>query len=174
MKTTTLTRAGALLGAALFTLGACSPAGVEQADARGRPSASASAAPLGLHPVSGLVVVPLTITHGAKVHHFKVEVARTGPEQEKGLMFRTAMGADEGMIFPMERPNPASFWMKNTVISLDLLFIGPDGRILNIAANAIPYDETPLNSKGPVKAVLELNGGRAKALGIVPGDKVSW
>ena len=84
------------------------------------------------------------------------------------------MGADEGMIFPMSPPRMASFWMRNTVIPLDIVFVGSDGRILNIAAQAIPYNETPLNSIGPVKAVLELNGGRAAALGIGPGDLVKW
>ena len=89
-------------------------------------------------------------------------------------MFRTAMGADEGMIFPMDPPRGASFWMRNTVLPLDIVFIGTDGRISNIAANAVPYDQTPLSSVGLVKGVLELNGGRAAELGIVPGDKVEW
>jgi uncharacterized membrane protein (UPF0127 family) len=127
-----------------------------------------------LHPVSGLEVIPLTIERGGKRLAFRVEVARTAQEQARGLMFRTAMGADEGMIFPISPPRPASFWMRNTVIGLDLIFVGTDGRILNIAADAVPYDETSLKSIGPVKAVLELNAGRAAALGIVPGDKVVW
>ena len=89
-------------------------------------------------------------------------------------MFRTAMGANEGMIFPMQPPRMASFWMKNTVIPLDIIFIGPDRRILNIAANTVPYSEDPVPSAGKVSAVLELNAGRAAALGIGPGDKVDW
>ncbi len=89
-------------------------------------------------------------------------------------MFRTAMGTDEGMIFPEKTPRKAAFWMRNTVIPLDLLFIGPDQRVLNIAADAVPYDETPLPSAGPVIAVLELNAGRAAELGIAPGDRVDW
>ena len=84
------------------------------------------------------------------------------------------MGPDEGMIFPFDPPRGASFWMRNTVIPLDLIFVAPDGRISNIAANAIPYDETPLYSGGEAKAVLELNGGRAAELGIKPGDRVEW
>ena len=126
------------------------------------------------HPVSGLTVIPLTVTSGDKVHVFKVEVARTAQQQARGLMFRTAMGADEGMLFPMDPPRGASFWMRNTVISLDLIFVGVDGRISNIAANAVPYDESPLRSAGLVTAVLELNGGRAAELGLKAGDKVSW
>jgi uncharacterized membrane protein (UPF0127 family) len=141
--------------------------------ADGATKAAETAAPA-RHPESGLPVVPLTITRGTERHAFRVEVARTGPEQAKGLMFRTSMGADEGMIFPMDPPRDAAFWMKNTVIPLDIIFIGIDHRILNIAANAVPYSEQPLPSAGKVSGVLELNGGRAAALGIVPGDKVEW
>lgn len=154
------------LCSAVLALAACSP---QAADGR-TPAASAAIA----HPVSGLSVVPLTVMHGHKRFAFRVEVARTRPEQQRGLMFRTAMGADEGMIFPMDPPRSAAFWMKNTVIPLDIVFVGTDGRILNIAANAVPYSEEPLPSDGAVKAVLELNGGRAAQLGIVAGDKVEW
>ena len=138
----------------------------------GKAATVASAA--SVHPLSGLPVVPLAVVHNGKRLAFRVEVARTEPEQAKGLMFRTALGADEGMIFPMDPPRGAQFWMRNTVIPLDLLFVGPDGRISNIAANATPYDETPLPSVGLAKSVLELSGGRAAALGIVAGDKVEW
>lgn len=153
-------------GAALLMLAACSPV---TAEGRQEPSAS-----LVRHAESGLEVVPLTIASGGKVHRFRVEVARTSAEQAKGLMFRTTMGPNEGMIFPRDPPMQASFWMKNTVIPLDLLFIGADGRIESIAAKAVPYSLEPIPSRGPVAAVLELNGGRAAQLGIAPGDKVSW
>jgi uncharacterized membrane protein (UPF0127 family) len=126
------------------------------------------------HPISGLDVIPLTISQSGKSHTFRVEVARTFEQQQKGLMFRTAMAPDEGMLFPSETAEPRSFWMKNTVISLDIVFIGPDHLISNIAANAVPYSEAPIPSKGPAIAVLELNGGRAAQLGIVPGARVSW
>lgn len=127
-----------------------------------------------VHPVSGLEVIPLTISQDGKEHRFRVEVARTDAEQAQGLMFRTEMGSDEGMLFPSERPQARSFWMKNTVIPLDLIFIGPDGRIINIAANAVPYSLEPIRSAGPAIAVLELNGGRAGELGIEPGARVTW
>ncbi len=158
---------GFLLTGLAIALAACSPSSNEAT------AQSTQAAP-SVHPISGLPVVPLKIRHGSKTFEFRVEVARTEPEQAKGLMFRTAMAPGEGMIFPFDPPRGASFWMRNTVIPLDLIFVAPDGRISNIAANAIPYDETPLSSVGDAKAVLELNGGRAAQLGIVAGDKVEW
>jgi uncharacterized protein len=151
----------------LGLLAACSPS---SGDAAPQSSQSAPA----VHPVSGLPVVPLKVMRGDKALNFRVELARTPEQQAKGLMFRTSMGPDEGMLFPFDPPRGASFWMRNTVIPLDLIFVGTDGRVLNIAANAIPYDETPLTSHGTAKAVLELNGGRAAELGIVAGDKVEW
>ena len=127
-----------------------------------------------VHAASGLAVIPLTITHAGQVHRFRVELAKSAEQRRQGLMFRATLGADEGMLFPLEPPRPASFWMRNTVIGLDLLFIAPGGRIANIAANAKPYDETKLESVGPAEAVLELPAGRAAALGIVPGDTAAW
>jgi uncharacterized membrane protein (UPF0127 family) len=158
--------AAAMIGVALI-LTACS----SQARS-GDPSPTAQTP--AHHPISGLPVIDLTVTHDHQPHHFRVEVATTFAEQEKGLMFRTAMAPDEGMIFPMPSGQPASFWMKNTVIPLDIVFIDLNGHISNIAANAKPYDETPLYSIGAVKGVLELNGGRAAELGIGPGDAVTW
>ena len=155
-----------LLTPGLLLPAACSKGGAE--------AARATTAAQSLHPESGLAVIPLTVVSGGKSHVFRVEVAASEAEQAKGLMFRTAMGADEGMIFPEKAPRKVAFWMRSTVIPLDLLFVGPDHRVLNIAANAVPYDETPLPSAGPVIAVLELNAGRAAELGIAPGDKVDW
>jgi len=156
--------------ALLIAAAACSPLAAGSSTAQ----APASAAALTVHPVSGLTVVPLTVTSASGAHAFKVEVASTPSEQERGLMFRAEMGADEGMIFPMDPPRPTAFWMKNTVIPLDIIFIGPDHKVLNVAANAVPYDLSPLASVGDAAGVLELIGGRAAQLGIKPGDKVSW
>lgn len=153
--------------AALAFSAACSPQAATPAPA------PATATPA-RHPTSGLEVIPLTISQNGKSHTFRVEVARTMEEQQKGLMFRTAMGPDEGMLFPSERPEMRSFWMKNTVIPLDIVFIGPDHLISNIAANAVPYSLEPIPSSGAAIAVLELNGGRAAQLGITPGARVSW
>lgn len=118
--------------------------------------------------------VPLTIRSAAGVHVFHVEVARTEAEQERGLMFRTSVAPDGGMIFPMIPPRIASFWMKNTVVPLDMIFIRGDGTIESIAAETVPYSLQPITSGEPVAAVLELAGGRAEQLGFAPGDKVSW
>lgn len=155
----------AVLAGILLAAGACSPTTGGAAPSQAAPS---------VHPVSGLEVIPLTVISGKTRHAFKVELAISPRDQQKGMMFRTEMGANEGMLFPMNPPRRASFWMRNTYIPLDLIFVGMDGRIVNIAVNAIPYDESKLLSHGPVKAVLELNGGRAAELGIKPGDQVEW
>jgi uncharacterized membrane protein (UPF0127 family) len=156
-----------ILFAVCATLAACSPMAADAGQ-------QATAAAVVRHPQSGLEVVPLTIVSRGKRHPFRVEVARSDAEWSKGLMFRTAMGADEGMIFVDRPPQPASFWMKNTVIPLDIVFIGTDRRILNIVADAEPYSLTPRSSQGIASAVLELNGGRAAQLGLAPGDRVEW
>ena len=127
-------------------------------------------------PQTGLKVVPLTIVTASsgKSHAYKVEVAQTEAQQAHGMMFRTAMAPNSGMIFPMHPPRTASFWMENTLIPLDLLFIGADGRIRNIIAEATPKSQAMLNSLGPVAAVLELKGGEAARIGAKPGDRVVW
>ena len=117
---------------------------------------------------------PISIQSGSKKHHFQVMVARSEDEQEVGLMWRKSLAPDEGMIFPFASSRVASFWMRNTLIPLDIIFIRSDGTIANIAANAVPLSLTPISSDGKVKAVLELAGGRAEALGIKRGDKVRW
>ena len=123
---------------------------------------------------AGLEQVPLTIKSGTTTHRFEVEIARTGPEQETGLMNRPSMAPDHGMIFPYAPAQGVAFWMKNTMIPLDMIFIAPGGRILRIEANAVPYSLEPVPSGGEVEAVLELNGGRAASLGIHNGDLVDW
>jgi len=151
----------------LLLLPACSPQAAEQSPASATPTAA-------VHPVSGLPVIPLTVTSLGKTHTFRVEVASTQEQQARGLMFRTEMGKDEGMIFPYDPPRVLSFWMKNTVLSLDLVFIGPDHRVINVAANAVPYSEASIVSDAPAIATLELNAGRAAELNIVPGATVDW
>ncbi len=150
----------------------CSPLAAGSTTAQSQAAVAAPA--LTVHPVSGLTVVPLTVTTASGAHAFKVEVASTPGAQQQGMMFRTAMGADEGMLFPLAAPRAIAFWMKNTVIPLDIIFIGPDRKVLNVAANAVPYDLSPRPSQGEAAAVLELIGGRAAAIGLKPGDTVSW
>jgi uncharacterized membrane protein (UPF0127 family) len=123
--------------------------------------------------------VALTIASANGPHRFTVEVARTAAEQERGLMFRTNIARDGGMLFapyPPEGgpPRVATFWMKNTPSPLDILFIRADGTIATIAENAAPFSEAQIPSGEPVGAVLELIGGRAADLGISEGDKVTW
>jgi uncharacterized protein len=108
------------------------------------------------------------------VHRFTVEVARTPDEQAQGLMNRQSLGPDRGMIFPFDQPRQATFWMKNTLIPLDLIFIRSDGTIESIAANTVPLSLETVPSQGAVAAVLEIAGGRAAELGIKAGDKVEW
>jgi len=156
--------------AAALLLAACSTQGATPGG-----EASTAVQQDGVHPVSGLAVIPLTVTGtDGRAHAFRVEVAATGQQQQRGLMFRTQMGANEGMIFPLDRVRMASFWMRNTVIPLDIIFIGPDHKVINIEADAVPYSEDSRPSTAPAMAVLELNGGRAAALGIGPGASVQW
>jgi uncharacterized membrane protein (UPF0127 family) len=119
--------------------------------------------------------VPLTVrTASGAVHKFTVEVARSPEEQNTGLMNRANLAPDRGMIFPHEPPRMASFWMKNTLIPLDIIFVRTDGTIVNIAENTVPLSLDPVPSLEPVGAVLELAGGRTAELGIKAGDKVEW
>jgi len=101
-----------------------------------------------------------------------VEMAITGRQQEQGLMYRRQMDADCGMLFVFPNPTQITFWMKNTYLPLDMLFIRADGTVSSIAAHTKPRTLDPVPSAEPVKAVLELNAGRAKALGIEEGAKV--
>lgn len=124
-------------------------------------------------------LIPLSIASANGKHNFHVETAKTSTEQERGLMFRTNIPKDQGMLFapyPPEggAPREASFWMKNTPSALDIIFIRADGTIARIAEDAIPFNETPLSSGEPVAAILEINGGLSAELGIAEGDKVSW
>jgi len=126
------------------------------------------------HPISNLRVIDLAVLRGDQRLSFRVELADTPEAQARGLMYRTEMGDDEGMLFPSAAPEPRSFWMKNTPLSLDIIFVGTDGRILNIAANTLPYSLESVSSQGYASAVLELRAGRAAQLGIVPGDTVEY
>lgn len=118
--------------------------------------------------------VPLRIVRadGSSVS-FEVELALTSEQQTRGLMFRKELPEGTGMLFLFDPPREAAFWMKNTLIPLDMLFIAPDGRIARIVAKARPHDETPVSSDGPVRGVLEIGGGQAEALKIAVGDRLA-
>lgn len=121
--------------------------------------------------------VSIDTANGPRVFH--VDVARTPAEQSRGLMFRTDIPRDGGMIFtPYPAagggPQEASFWMKNTPSPLDIIFIRADGTIARIAENTVPFSEAPIPSGEPVATVLEINGGRAAETGVAEGDRVRW
>ncbi|WP_413777318.1 DUF192 domain-containing protein [Sphingomonas sp. S2-65] len=120
----------------------------------------------------------MTIETRGGQRQFRVEIARTRAQQDRGLMFRTEIPANGGMLFtpyPAEGPpREASFWMKNTPSPLDILFIRRDGTVAAIAASVAPFSETPVKSGEVVASVLEINGGKAAELGIAVGDKVRW
>jgi uncharacterized membrane protein (UPF0127 family) len=114
----------------------------------------------------------LTIVSANGRHRFKVEVAETPAQMEQGLMFRTSLAPDAGMLFIYPQPTVATMWMKNTLIPLDMLFVDAQGRIVNIHQRAVPQSLDVISAAAPVRAVIELNGGTAARLGIEPGDKV--
>jgi uncharacterized membrane protein (UPF0127 family) len=117
---------------------------------------------------------PLTITDdNGHAHAFQVELAMTPQEQETGLMFRKSVPAETGMLFVFPAVQPEPFWMKNTLVPLDMVFINPDGTIRAIAENTVPFSLAPVDSGGPVLAVLELQGGITAKDNISVGDRVT-
>ena len=104
---------------------------------------------------------------------FQVEIADEPQERSKGLMFRREMARDHGMLFDYGEEVPASFWMSNTYIPLDMIFVKSDGTVESIAERTTPLSENSVKSRGPVRYVLEINGGLSDELGIEPGDKLS-
>ena len=147
---------------------ACSPPG-----AAGEPAVTPSAQASPAVSEAGLRLTDVTVISGDERHVFTTELALTNEEQAKGMMFRTEMGDDEGMLFPSYTPQTRSFWMKNTPLPLDIIFIGTDGRITNIEAG-VPYSQDSVFSAGLASAVFEIRGGLSEELGIAPGDKVEY
>ena len=117
-------------------------------------------------------IEPLEIDTKSGAKRFSVEVMRTDAEREKGLMFRRFLPEDRGMLFDFKTEQPVMMWMKNTYLPLDMIFIRRDGTISRIAENAEPLSERIIPSGGPAYAVLEVNAGTARKMGIAPGDKV--
>lgn len=123
-------------------------------------------------PQRGLTTMPLEVVSKSGTHQFLVELATTYQQQAIGMMGRTKLDSDKGMFFVYGKAERRSYWMKDCLIYLDIIYIKEDGRIVNIIRNAAPGDLTGQQSRGPALAVLELAGGRAKELGIRPGDQV--
>lgn len=121
-----------------------------------------------IEPLEELVIV----TRDGARHRFRVEVARTAQQQAVGLMFRPSVPAGGGMLFDWGSPRESSMWMRNTIASLDMLFIAADGRVHRIAERTVPHSLAPIDSRGPVRATLELAAGTAERLGIRVGDRV--
>ena len=115
----------------------------------------------------------LVIATDGGSRRFEVEIADDPQERARGLMFRREMADDRGMLFDFGSEEPASFWMENTYIPLDMLFIKADGTVESIAERTTPLSRRSVPSKGPVRYVLEIKGGLSDELGIKPGDKVS-
>ncbi len=115
---------------------------------------------------------PLTVVTASGPHPFKVEVMRTEPERERGLMYRKSMSRDHGMLFQYPTEQPVTFWMHNTYLPLDMVFIDRSGHVVSVARDAKPMDDTLIPSGGPALGVLELDAGVAGAIGLKPGDLV--
>jgi uncharacterized protein len=125
-----------------------------------------------LAPAQSAGQATLEIVTKGGVRPFTVELAANDAERERGLMFRKELPEGRGMLFDFEQERPVAFWMHNTYIPLDMIFIRSDGRILSIAENTTPLSDALVPSGGPVRAVLEVIGGTAHKLGIAPGDRV--
>jgi len=113
----------------------------------------------------------IVTANGAR-HHFRVEIASTPNQRAQGLQFRKRLEADAGMLFDFRSLQPVAMWMKNTFVSLDMIFITSDGRISKIARKTTPESLVIIESSGLVKAVLEVPGGTTAGFGINPGDRV--
>jgi len=136
------------------------------------PSNPAPGASAPVSTVEGVHRELVTVQTSQGAVNFYAEIADNDEERARGLMSRREMAREHGMLFLFDEPGPQSFWMRNTHLSLDLIFIGADGRIVNIAERAVPYTDTAVRSTGPAIAVLEINGGLAREMGIAAGDRV--
>jgi uncharacterized protein len=136
---------------------------------------ASGAAPGLAAPLQSFATSTLTIVSaGGGRHRFTVELAETPAQLEQGLMFRTSLAPDAGMLFDFKRATMATMWMRNTLIPLDMLFVDAKGKIVNIEERAVPESDAVISAAAPVRAVIELNGGTAARLGIAPGDRVIY
>lgn len=117
-------------------------------------------------------VTPLTIETATGTHDFQVEVAATRPARERGLMFRTGLAPNRGMLFDYSAPREIVMWMKNTLIPLDMVFVDAGGRVVNVHSDAVPGSLSSIRAARPARVVIEVPGGTAARLGIAAGDRV--
>ena len=130
-----------------------------------QPAAAASC------PNTGLRTTKVAFETGKGRFTYRMEVAATPDEQACGMMFREKMSRDTGMAFPMTPPRPTGFWMENTAVALDIIFVSPAGRVLNYRRGQ-PYSREVLSSVGATAEVIELAAGEAERIGLKPGDRV--
>ncbi len=128
---------------------------------------------LALMPAYGNGTVFVELADGTK-HDIAVEIAKTPEQQAYGLMFRKSVPENTGMLFIWDEPHPVEFWMRNTLVSLDMFFVGPDNKIISIKKSATPRSEEHIPSGGDVIAVVEMLSGESSRLGIAVGDTVTW
>lgn len=114
----------------------------------------------------------LEIVTSSGTHEFSVEVMHSGPQRERGLMFRRFLPQDRGMLFDFERERPLMMWMKNTFLPLDMIFIGRSGNVVGLAENTEPFSQRIIPSGAPASGVLEVNAGTAARIGLKIGDTV--
>lgn len=126
-----------------------------------------------LSPVSACSEENKAVLHTSTGEYtFNIDIAETQAERSKGLMFVQELADDAGMLFDFQEERPVAFWMRNTFIPLDMIFIEADGTVKNVHVNAIPHDPTSIPSDGPVRFVLEIPGGRSREIGLEAGDKL--
>lgn len=164
-----------VLAGALALLAACAQQPSAQPAREPAPAAAPPAAPKATGGAVGEAPAGFealeAVTQQGRTRFF-VEIADNDAERERGLMFRKDVPPDRGMLFDFKTPREVAFWMKNTLIPLDIIYIQADGTVLSIARNTTPLSEAPIPSGGPIVGVLELAGGRAAEIGLLPGDKI--
>jgi uncharacterized membrane protein (UPF0127 family) len=133
---------------------------------------AASAASETLRSPAGFAVCDVTLESSGIAHRFRAEVADTPETRMQGLQGRSQLAADHGMLFDFGRPQPVAMWMKNTPISLDMLFIDAAGRVVGIAERTVPYSLATIAAPGAVRAVLEVPGGTVQRIGLKPGGRL--
>ncbi|MEM9204753.1 MAG: DUF192 domain-containing protein [Pseudomonadota bacterium] len=116
---------------------------------------------------------PLIVDTGNARHFIAIEVADTPPKRAQGLMNRETMAQDAGMLFDFKNDRVVTMWMKNTILSLDMIFIDKSGSVIRIAEDTVPFSETTISSGQPVRYVLEVNAGVSRKIGLEPGDTIS-